>query len=585
MGRHLPHPRSPRLRLVAALALTALVALPAAASAHPLGNFTINHYAGLTVRPDAVELDVVLDMAEIPTFQERQRMDANADGEVSEAEFAGQAEARCGELGGALAVTAGDAALVLAPTRADLGFPAGTGGLSTLRLECGFVAALAAPIVGPTTIGFRDDSYAERLGWREVVVVGAGVTVETGDLPTTSPSARLTAYPEDLLAAPLDIRSAEVTARPGGGTGGSGGSPVPVPVPDGAAVPGGIGGDLPAIFRATDLTPAVALLALVTALGLGAFHALTPGHGKTLMAAYLVGTRGTAVHAVGLGLAVTVSHTLGILVLAGVVVGAEGVLPPEVVVRTAPVVAAITILGIGGWMLLAELRRRRAAIAMALAHPHNHDPHRHDHDHPPEHGHEHGHDRGHDRPHDHEHDHEPAHDHERAPEPAPEHAPHWNTGTGSIPAASATAGRMAGPTGHGPAPAADPNDHEHSHGGIRHSHLPPAGTTITWRGLFALGLAGGLIPSTSALLILLGSIAAGRPAFGIVLVVAFGLGMAIVMTGVGLVMVVARSRLDRLPRGSGLGRLAGAAPLVASVVVLALGIYLTAQALGGATIL
>jgi ABC-type nickel/cobalt efflux system permease component RcnA len=126
---------------------------------------------------------------------------------------------------------------------------------------------------------------------------------------------------------------------------------------------------------------------------------------------------------------------------------------------------------------------------------------------------------------------------------------------------------------------------QHSHGGTTHSHVPAAGSTISWRGLIALGLAGGLIPSTSALFILLGSIVAGRPAFGFVLVVVFGLGMALVMSGVGLAMVFARTRLDRLPSGSGAGRLARYATLVAAVVVLAFGVYLTAQAIGGRPVL
>ena len=122
----------------------------------------------------------------------------------------------------------------------------------------------------------------------------------------------------------------------------------------------------------------------------------------------------------------------------------------------------------------------------------------------------------------------------------------------------------------------------HTHGGIRHSHLPPAGTSISWRSLFVLGLAGGLIPSTSALLILLGSIAAGRPAYGFVLVVAFGVGMAAVMAGIGLAMVFARDHVDRLPAGAGLGRARELIPLVAAVLVFGFGIYLTAQAVGGA---
>src|SRR4029077_992631 len=103
------------------------------------------------------------------------------------------------------------------------------------------------------------------------------------------------------------------------------------------------------------------------------------------------------------------------------------------------------------------------------------------------------------------------------------------------------------------------HEHEpavHSHGGGAHSHVPSDGSTLSWRGLFALGLAGGLIPSTSALFILLGSIVAGRPAFGFLLVVIFGLGMAAVMSGVGLTIVLARGRLDRVPSSSGVGRAA-----------------------------
>ena len=125
----------------------------------------------------------------------------------------------------------------------------------------------------------------------------------------------------------------------------------------------------------------------------------------------------------------------------------------------------------------------------------------------------------------------------------------------------------------------------HSHGGVAHSHLPTAGSTITWRSLFVLGLAGGLIPSTSALLILLGSIAAGRAGFGFVLVVAFGLGMALVMGGIGVALVLARGRVDRMAPGSALGRLSSAIPLAAAVLVFSLGLYLTAQAVAGTPVL
>jgi nickel/cobalt exporter len=429
-----------------------------------------------------------------------------------------------------------------------------------MRLVCGFEAILEAPIAaGPTRVTYSDESYPNRLGWREIVVRGSGVTLEVveGERRDESLSARLTAYPEELVALPLADTRVVVNATAGGevlppfdlpdagpldGAIGSpfppasgAASPAPVgsstpspsprptdsPTPAAGAVPGGVGGgELPGIFNEADLTPVMLLLSVVTAAALGAGHALTPGHGKTLMAAYLVGTRGTPLHALGLGLSVSLSHTVGILVLAAVVVGAADVLPPDVVVRWAPVVAAVSIVAIGGWMLAGELRRRRSAGSDPTAASHEHG----------DHGHEHVHENAHD------HDHGQRHDHGL----------------------------------------------EHDHGGRTHSHAPAPGSTITWRSLFVLGLAGGLIPSTSALLILLGSIAAGRPGFGFVLVIAFGLGMAGVMAGIGLVIVAARGRLDRMPAGRGLGRVREAVPLVAALLVFGFGIYLTAQAVGAA---
>ena len=531
-------PRRPSRRLATAAGCIAAVLLPAVALAHPLGNFTINHYAGIRVEPTTIRLDVVIDMAEIPTFQERVRLDANEDGDVSDDEAAAARAAECDQLAGSLDLRVDGAAVAVRTSAAGLTFPIGSGGLPTLRLVCGFEASLAAPIAAPTTIDIADRSHAERIGWREIVVVGDRVTIAgTGSAPaSTSISSRLTDYPDDLLGSPLDQRSVSFVAGPGGPTlpafamtdadpvGASGdpaapGDPAAEPSPgsDGpvASIPGGVGGEVPDIF-AQDLTPVVAIVSLLVAAALGAGHALTPGHGKTLVAAYLVGTRGRALHAIGLGLSVSVSHTLGILVLAGLIVGAEQVVAPDVVVRGAPLVAAFTTVAIGAWMLGSEIRRRRAAVAVA-----------------------HEHERPHEHPHGHEHPHETP----------------------------------------------DAGTFEHSHGGSRHRHAPPAGSSVTWRSLFALGLAGGIIPSTNALLILLFAIAAGRPLFGFGLVGAFGLGMAAVMTGVGLTLVYARGLVDRLPARPAGARLAGLAPLGASVVVLALGVWLTSQAvLGGAVL-
>jgi ABC-type nickel/cobalt efflux system permease component RcnA len=368
----------------------------------------------------------------------------------------------------------------------------------------------------------------------------------------------LTAYPKDLLTRPLDTRSASFTVSPGGPTvaplslpdatqlpgaaplapSESGSGPVPAGDPvertptgassattqgdgpgvhpaaiAGAAVPGGVGGEIAGLLETRDLTPLVILGAFVAAMALGAGHALTPGHGKTLMGAYLVGTRGTSIHAIALGLSVTVSHTLGILVLAAIVIALRGVISPESFNRIAPVASGILVLGIGTWLVVSQVRSRRTTAPTDLQEHHHADD---DADHP--------------------------HGHEHEPQPGA--------------------------------------DGMHSHGGVRHSHLPPTGSPVSWRSLFVLGLAGGIIPSTNALIILLATIASGRPAYGLVLVIAFGLGMAVVLGGVGLGLVFARDRLDGLPSRSSLGRAASYAPVMAGVLVFGLGIYLTTQAVG-----
>lgn len=526
-----------RRRILAALLALAALGFPAVASAHPLGNFTINHYAALRVGPSAIRLDIVVDLAEIPAFQERIRIDANGDGEVSDTEADAARETECHALAPSLDLQSDGVRAQLSLVAAGLTFPAGAGGVPTMRTVCQFVADLGQSIASGTVVSFADTSNVERIGWREIIVFGDSVSIAAApDSPppaSIDQSARLTAYPTDLLTQPLNVHAVTFRAAPGGSplpaftapdaqplagaaptaspdASGPATTAAPAATPGPAAVPGGVSGDIPDLFRA-DLTPIVAILSILLAMALGAGHALTPGHGKTLMAAYLVGTRGTVRHAAGLGLAVTVSHTLGILFLALLVTGAESLLPADVVVRTIPVVAALAFVAIGGAMLFSELRRRRrtstfAAAAVSAGH---------------------------------------AHDHDRG---APE---------ATLPS-------------------------EHSHGGVRHSHLPADDRTLSWRNLFALGLAGGIIPSTNALIILLGTIVAGRAAFGVVLVIAFGLGMALVLGGVGVIMVLARERLERLPMTSSLGRAARHAPLAAAVVVLSVGLWLTVQAIGGA---
>jgi nickel/cobalt exporter len=492
----------------AAAALVLALAAPAMALGHPLGNFTINVYVGIRASTSGLHLDTVVDRAEIPTFQERIALDEDGDGELSDAEIEAARVPECSAVLTSLTVVAANEPVSLRLTTAGLSFPPGAGGLSTTRLVCEFDAPFPTPIAGPTLVHVTNRVEADRLGWREMTLQGdRTTTVSTGmPIPETSVSNRLTSYPAALLTQPFTRSEAEFTVTPGGPSlpplviddaqplpgeqlpspSASATSPPPTASPIGA-VPGGIGNEIPAVFQAADLSPPIVLLAIATALVLGAGHALTPGHGKTLMAAYLVASRGSVAQAAGLGLAVTVSHTLGILALALLIVAAQSTLSPDLVVRWLPAVAALTFAAIGAWMVVGEVRRLR---------------------------------------------HERAH---REQEPA--HA------------------------------------HTHAHA--------PAASTLTARDLFALGLAGGIVPSASALLILLATIAAGRPAFGVLLVVAFGIGMAIVMSAVAMAMVGARGRLDRIDRTSRFGRLVGFAPLVAGVVVFAVGIWLTGQTIVG----
>ncbi|MBI3750143.1 MAG: hypothetical protein HY263_00585 [Chloroflexi bacterium] len=498
----------------AGIALAAL--LPAVALAHPLGNFTINHYAGLRIAPDRIDVDLVIDEAEIPTFQERQRIDADGDGSVSAAELEAERLAACPRLLPSLQLTVDGTRLALRADAAGLAFLPGAGGLSTMRVVCELSATPITAIGASATVAFEDGTFAERIGWREIVAVGDGATIAGPGLLATSPSDRLTHYPTDLLSRPLSMEAVTLTvaaggpslvawsapdALPLGGAAGPGARDASIPAL--GAIPGGVGSELASIVQGGDVTPALLVGSLLVAIGLGAAHALSPGHGKTIMAAYLVGTRGTTRQALGLGLAVTVSHTLGVLALAVITLGAASTLPPERLYPILGVGSGALVVAIGGGLLVRRLRdlARGTADHDAGDHEHGHehtDPHGHEHPHPHPHGHEHGHDEA---------------------------------------------------------------------------------VGVSWRSLFALGLSGGLVPSASALILLLGSIAAGRVAYGIVLVVAFGIGMAVVLGGVGVALVHASRLAGRIPGAGVLGRRWAAIQVVVAALVVGLGIVLTSQAL------
>ena len=516
--------------LLAAVAATIGAVTPAAVSAHPLGNFTINHFAAIRVAPDRIALDVVIDRAEIPAFQEQQRLDVDGDGVLAAAELEPERARACGALAGDLRLTVGGAALTPRLSAAGLAVAPGAGGLPTMRLVCEYESVLATPLAAPTTISFEDLSFSERIGWREIVVVGDGVTLAGAAAVSQSPtgtgiSKRLTVYPTDLLAQPLDVRSARFEASPGGPDippwsapdaqpidarlpGAQPGTTTAIP-----GVPGGIAEDLARLIDVSDLNPFTILIALAIAFGLGVVHALSPGHGKTIMAAYLVGGRGSTRQAIGLGLAVAVSHTLGVLALALITIAASSVVPPERLYPILGLASGALVVVIGASLLWSRLRALRSAAG---------------------HGHSHG--------HDHAHSHDSAHGHSHT---QPQFDPH-------------------------------PHGHPHPHG---QDHDAPAGDGISWPGLIALGLSGGLVPSASALILLLGSIAAGVPAYGLMLVAVFGLGMAAVLGGLGLALVHGRRHVERRPSAARLSRLAVPLQVSTAMLVVVLGVVLTGQAL------
>jgi ABC-type nickel/cobalt efflux system permease component RcnA len=435
-------------RLVLLTALAAL-ALPAQAAAHPLGNFTVNRFAAVEASGARVYVRYVLDLAEIPSLQERERVR----GAGFAAALAARLDLRLDGRRAALRVV--DSALRERP---------GAGGLPTLRYE-----AVYAADRGGRRLSFRDGNFASRLGWREVVVLASeGAEIVRSSAPATSPSRGLTAYPRSSLAAPLDVSSATATVVPGAGPGMApalGGTP---------AAERGAGGLEGLVHH--DASIGFVLLSLGLALFWGAAHALGPGHGKAIVAGYLVGTRGTPRHALLLGLIVTATHTVGVFALGIVTLALSAFVLPEDLYPWLNLVSALLVVAVGLGVLRSRLRYTRA------------------------------HARGH---------------------------------------------------------------HHHHH----HHHGPGSGQGR--RGLVGIGISGGIVPCPTALVVLLAAISVQRVGYGLVLIVAFSLGLAAAVTAIGLAAVSAR-RL--LARRSLEGRLVRALPSVSAAVVLGLGLVMTARA-------
>lgn len=508
------------------------------AEAHPLGNFTINQYSGLQVSREGLDVDYVLDMAEIPAFQAINRMDVNHNRQPDPAEIIGYPKAKCQEVVSNLSLNIDQQPLPLSVKHSTVEFPPGVGGLATLRLTC----ALEGKTSGVGThqiIEFENKLYPERLGWQEITVAAKDVSIQ-GDFKTESITKRLTDYPTDLLSSPLNQRQLSLEVNPLQILSSQKKfSPKSSGVWSTALLDRG-NNAFTSLVTQDHLTFSTVLIALLTAFVWGGFHALSPGHGKTIVGSYLVGSKGTLKHALFLGLTVTITHTAGIFALGLVMLSTSQFVLTEQLYPWLSLLSGLLVMGIGlnllirrlkgspifqNWILMKRMAKHEFAFSsqpMALVHSHQSITDIADSTHSHDHHHDH-----------HEHNHH-SHGHHHS---------------------------------------------EHGHSHKHHSHLPPLGADeapVTWSSLLALGISGGLLPCPSALVVLLSAIALGRTGFGLLLVSAFSLGLAGVLTGIGLLLIYAKKRFEQMPLylpGSSLF------PSISALCITLLGIGITIHAI------
>ena len=358
--------------LALALALLATLA-PAGAQAHPLGNFTTNQLVQVSIDERRANLDYVLDLAEIPSFQLTQRHDSDGDGTIDGRERAAAAADLEDEVVAGLALSADGEPVPLRPAgAARLSFPAGQAGLTLTRLEASFAARLAGP---DTTVELINEAFTDRTGWRAIQVLEGDGTEVTSSVPATDPTDGLRAYPEGLLQSPPDTRSASFDSVEGVGT---------------VSAPEGLGDGETTTDRASDgfagaLTSGnteglLILVLLATSFGWGALHALSPGHGKAMVVGYLAGSRGTPRHALALGATVTATHTASVFALGLITLAASEFIVPERLYPWLAVASGLMVVAVGLTVMRSRYRRWRAVRAGEVSgtgHGHDHSHHHH----------------------------------------------------------------------------------------------------------------------------------------------------------------------------------------------------------------
>ncbi|MBV8834504.1 MAG: sulfite exporter TauE/SafE family protein [Acidobacteriaceae bacterium] len=463
-----------------------------------------------------VKLEYALDLAEIPTFELLRTWELDRDSPSEEIHKKAGEQAREWVHNLSIQIDGHTARPTIASTKVVLAD--GAGNLPIIR-----VTTIARINRAGRHLEYEDENYPERAGWKEIVIESSpGVRIELASESSKDVSKTLTQYPADPTAAPPQdlkaVASWKLNATPtaDGHRRIPPGNVEPVvspiaqpsraPAPTSpalmtrqAAPPGAVvrGDFLSGVLHQTQLTPWTLLIALGAAFLLGGAHALTPGHGKTIVAAYLVGARGTLKHAAFLGAMVTFTHTIAVFALGLATLFLFQYVVPEKITRSLGVVSGVCIVLLGAWMLRKRLAPSKSAASHAQTHHHPH-PHTH-------------------------------HDH----------------------------------------------DHHHHHGHT-HTHMPDE---ISWAGLVALGASGGLVPCESALILLLGAIALGRVGLGLLLLVAFSLGLAAVLMGIGILVLYAKRLIPERKRTANQGLLRSLSIASATAVML-VGLLMTGASLG-----
>ena len=468
----------------------------------------------LSFGPQRADVRYVLDMAEIPTYQ---TLRAEGGSDTSPAALKRWAQGTARSLLANLRLSEGSQSLPLLLDGASARTRPGAGGLPTLYLRIQAHAELPAAS-SPRAISFRDETYAGRLGWHDVVVA-----------PGTEPTHELTAYPSALLGSPRALTGVDLSVR-------SDGSATVRASLDDAADSSGTPASAP-LARSNQLSDMLArgtgdwafvLVTFLVAIALGALHALEPGHGKTLLAISLVGARATVKQAAILAASLTIAHTIGVLALGVAINLFKGYFVPESIYPWITLLSGVAIAIVGARAVQRQILARQP-LAHAHAHPHA-QAHAHDHGHV---HHAHAADHGHAH---HTHDHASAH-------------------------------------GHGHTHA---DGHTHDHDDLEHArlHAIPGTAPLTFGSTIWAAMSGAVAPCPAALVVLLAAVALNQVTYGIFVIVAFSIGLATTLTGLGIAVVRSAGWLQSR---RGFERFVRYGPTASAVVISAIGAVMVGQ--------